>query len=252
MKGILLCGGTGSRLRPLTKVMNKNLLPVGRDPMILYPLRKMAEAGIKKICIVTGADHMGSVVDLLGSGGEYGVDITYRVQDKPGGIAQAIGLAEDFVGLDYSVTILGDNLFDANLSKLVQEYEDSEPKYPTSCLSPNDFGPATVLVKEVPDPERFGVVEYSNGVPTKIVEKPEQAPSSDAVIGVYLYPPCVFDKIRNLQPSARGELEVTDLNNLYLREGRLQTHKVEGFWIDAGTFEALQTANEWAYVNADL
>lgn len=236
MKGILLCGGTGSRLRPLTLVMNKNLLPVGKDPMVLYPLRKFKEAGITEICIITGSDHIGAIVDLLGSGSQYGLDLTYRVQDRPGGIAQAIGLAEAFVGEDCCTVILGDNLFDDSIADAVECYQAGGP----AC--------ATVFVKEVPDPERFGVMEYDAvGLPSRIVEKPLSPPSSDAVIGVYIYPPDVFRRIRKLKPSARGELEVTDLSNSYLADGGLAVRRVDGFWVDAGTFETLKLANEWGW-----
>lgn len=234
MKGIILAGGSGTRLKPLTNVMNKNLLPVGNKPMLEYPIQKLVEAKITEICIVTGAEHMGAIVDLCRSGSHYGCDITYRVQEEPGGIAQAIGLCREFANGDDVCVLLGDNLFDAPLSPAVNTF------YRTLK--------AVVLVKEVDDPERFGVVEYDDDdTPVAIVEKPEIAPSSDAVIGVYIYPNEVFDVICTLKPSARGELEVTDINQHYLSSRKLSVNKIEGFWIDAGTHESLEEANLWAY-----
>lgn len=235
MRGLILCGGHGTRLRPLTNIFNKNLLPVGRKPMVEYSIEKMAKAGIEEICIITSPHHVGSLVELCRSGKQYGVDITYRIQDAALGISHGISLAENFARNDDLMVILGDNLFEAGLEDIVKFHSERFNNH------------AYVLVKEVPDPERFGVVEYEHGKVVNIVEKPAVAPSNDAVIGVYVYPTDVFDQIRKLTPSARGELEVTDLNNLYLSEGRLKTHKIEGFWTDAGTHESLKLANEWAY-----
>lgn len=233
MKGIILAGGTGSRLKPLTNVMNKNLLPVGNKPMLEYPIEKLVEAGIKEICVVTGAEHMGAVVDLCRSGKQYDCDITYKVQEKPGGIAQAIGLAEKFAAGDDICVLLGDNLFDASLTE------------PRKCFERVDG--AVVLIKDVTDPERFGVVEYKNLKPYRIIEKPVNAPSSHAVIGVYFYPNDVFQIIPKLKPSARGELEVSDINQTYIDNNRLTVSKIEGFWIDAGNHQAYKEANLWAY-----
>lgn len=233
MKGIILAGGSGTRLRPLTNVMNKNLLPVGNKPMLEYPIEKLVGAGISDICIVTGAEHMGAVVDLCRSGEKYGADITYRVQEKPEGIAQAIGLCRGFSQGEDICVLLGDNLFDASLIPAINTF------YKTSK--------AVVLVKEVEDPERFGVVEYEEGNPIAILEKPKKAPSSDAVIGVYMYPNDVFDIILGLKPSDRGELEVTDINQHYLKNRKLSVNKISGFWIDAGQPESLMKANLWAY-----
>lgn len=233
MKGVILAGGHGTRLRPLTNVTNKNLLPVGREPMIMYPIRKMKEAGITEICITCGSDHMGSMVELCRSGRSLGVDITYRVQEEALGIAHAIALCENFVGGDDFTVILGDNVFDDSIAPL---------------LSKKMRDQAGVCVIHVPDPERFGVVEYdAEGKPCNIIEKPKVPPSNDAVIGIYTYPSDAFDVIRNMKPSARGEYEVTDLNNHYLKQGKMFVHRLVGEWIDCGTHESLYRANMWAY-----
>ncbi len=236
MRGLILAGGSGTRLRPITDVLNKNLVPVGGKLMLEYPLMKMAEAGITEVCIVSGVEHIGMVIELCKSGSKWGLDLTYRVQEKPMGIAHGIGLAKNFARNDDLLVILGDNLFEASLKPIVD--------YHNSHISNNAF----VLVKEVPDPCRFGVVEYDgNGKVKAVIEKPEVAPSNDIVIGVYCYPPDVFDKIERLQPSPRGEYEVTDLTNMYLNERKLKTHKIDGFWVDAGTHQALKEANLWAW-----
>lgn len=236
MKGIILAGGTGSRLKPLTTVMNKNLLPVGSKPMLEYPIQKLVEAGITNICIVTGAEHMGAVVDLCRSGLQYGADFTYRVQEQPGGIAQAIGLCRTFAEGGDVCVLLGDNIFEASLNESTNIFYRANK--------------AVVLAKEVNTPERFGVVEYgADGTPVDIIEKPKNPPSRDAVIGAYLYPNDVFDVILSLKPSDRGELEVTDINKHYLQARKLIVNKIEGFWIDAGTHESYKAANLWAYNN---
>jgi glucose-1-phosphate thymidylyltransferase len=242
IKGVILAGGLGTRLRPITQTINKNLIPVGPKPMLLYPLEKLVQAGITKICITTGSEHMGDIVDLLGSGEEFGADITYRVQSRPGGISQAVALAEDFAGSDPFVVILGDNLFDASLEPILKHFNSR----PDSAM---------VYTYAVADPSRFGVVRYDDkGQPIEIIEKPQDPPSADAVIGVYAYPGLCngltpFDHIRSLKPSERGELEITDLNNIYLRLGKLRTHRISGSWIDAGTLPSLRRANEWAWKN---
>lgn len=241
MRGVILAGGKGSRLYPITHTINKNLIPVGGRLMLEYPLMKMAEAGITEVCIVSGVEHIGMVIELCQSGSKYGLDLTYRVQEKPLGIAHGIGLARNFARNDDLLVILGDNLFEASLKDIVS--------YHSSTMSNNAF----ILVKEVHDPERFGVVEYdSAGRIIAVIEKPKKAPSNDIVIGVYCYPPDVFDRIDALQPSARGEYEVTDLTNLYLNEGKLKSHKIEGFWIDAGSHESLKAANLWAWEKAGI
>lgn len=241
MRGLILAGGSGTRLRPLTEILNKNLIPVGGKLMLEYPLMKMAEAGITEVCIVSGVEHIGMVIELCKSGSKWGLDLTYRVQEKPMGIAHGIGLAKNFARNDDLLVILGDNLFDASLKPIVD--------YHNTHISNNAF----VLVKEVSDPNRFGVVEYDDvGNVRAVIEKPEVAPSNDIVIGVYCYPPDVFDKIESLQPSTRGEYEVTDLTNMYLKEGKLKTHKIDGFWVDAGTHQTLKEANLWAWNKGNI
>ena len=233
MKGIILAGGTGSRLYPLTKVTNKHLLPVGHYPMIYHPLYRMRQAGIRDVMIVTGVEHMGAIVGLLGSGSGYGVQITYRVQDQAGGIAQALYLARDFAQYDRSLVILGDNIFSASLEDPVREYM----KQPSG---------AYLLLKEVPDPQRFGAAELRDGRVVGIEEKPAHPKSSYCVTGIYMYDPRVFGIIEGLRPSGRGELEITDVNNAYVATGELRYSIMEGWWSDAGTFESLLRANELA------
>ncbi len=226
MKGIILAGGTGSRLLPLTKVTNKHLLPVGRKPMIYHPVEKLTEAGLDEVLIVTGVEHMGDVVSLLGSGKDFRCRFTYKVQDEAGGIAQALSLAENFAGGDRLVVILGDNIFEDSLRDQVAQYREQRRG-------------ARVLLKRVPDPQRFGVAEISDGRVLSIEEKPKKPKSDYAVTGVYFYDDQVFDIIRTLRPSGRGELEITDVNNAYLRQGELTYGLMQGWWSDAGTFESL-------------
>jgi glucose-1-phosphate thymidylyltransferase len=231
MKGVILAGGTGSRLFPLTKVTNKHLLPVGQEPMIFHPVSKLTQAGIEEILIVTGVDHMGDVVNLLGSGKDFGCRFTYKVQDEAGGIAQALGLAENFAGPAPLCVILGDNIFEDSIAPFV------------AAFAKQGKG-ARVLLKKVPDPGRYGVVQVDGSRIIGIEEKPK-APKSDlAVTGIYFYDAQVFDLIRTLKPSARGELEITDVNNAYLRAGALQYDLMSGWWTDAGTFDSLMLANE--------
>lgn len=229
--GVVLAGGTGSRLFPLTKVTNKHLLPVGRWPMICHPIHKLRQAGIRKVLIVTGTEHMGAVVQLLGSGKDFGVEFTYRVQDEAGGIAQALMLARHFAGDSRLVVILGDNIFEDDIGPSVQAYMQQESG-------------ARVLLKEVPDPERFGVAELREGRVVSIEEKPEAPRSSFAVTGIYMYDAQVFRAIETLKPSGRGELEVTDVNNWYMRQGLLGYDFLKGWWSDAGTLESLARANQ--------
>ncbi|MEX1213065.1 MAG: sugar phosphate nucleotidyltransferase [Balneolaceae bacterium] len=228
MKGIVLAGGTGSRLYPLTKVTNKHLLPVGGMPMIYYPIRKLTDVGIEEILIVTGTEHMGDVVNLLGSGREFGCRFTYKVQDEAGGIAQALGLAQNFCGEESMVVLLGDNLFEMSLAEPIRSW---------------DGAGARILVKEVQDSTRFGVATLDGDHVVKIEEKPAHPDSSWAVTGIYFYDASVFDRISTLKPSDRGELEITDVNNDYLREGRLHSSRMEGWWTDAGTHESYRRAN---------
>ena len=231
LRGVVLAGGTGSRLRPLTKVTNKHLLPVGPKPMIYYPIEKLIGVGIEEILIVTGVEYMGSVVGSLGSGREFGCRFTYKVQDEAGGIAQALGLAENFANGQSLAVILGDNLFHSNLKPHAERF-----------LAQG--GGARVLVKQVSDPHRFGVAEIRDGKVVGIEEKPKQPKSDYAITGIYFYDEEVFDIIRLLKPSGRGELEITDVNNWYVRKGRLGCDFLDGWWTDAGTFDSLVRANE--------
>lgn len=231
MKGIILAGGTGSRLFPLTKVTNKHLLPVGRKPMILHPVTKLVEAGVKEILIVTGVEHMGDVVTLLGSGKDFGCRFTYKVQDEAGGIAQALGLAEDFSRDSRMVVILGDNIFTDSLKGFVAKFEEQASG-------------AKILLKKVSDPHRFGVAELQGDRILSIEEKPRDPKSHFAVTGIYFYDENVFEFIRTLRPSQRGELEITDVNNAYIQKGAMSYETLAGDWTDAGTFESLKIAND--------
>ena len=228
LKGIILAGGTGSRLYPLTKVTNKHLLPVYNKPMILYPLETLKDLGINDICIVSGGEHIADFMRLLGSGSEFGVKLTYRVQDGPKGIAHALLQAEEFARKEEKVAvILGDNIF-------------QKVEVQSDALADNN---AYIYLKEVEDPERFGVVKLdSNRNIIEILEKPKEPPSKFAVTGLYIYPNDVFDFIKTLKPSQRGELEITDVNTWYLKQGRLKAIFLDGFWSDAGTFESLLKA----------
>ncbi len=233
LKGVILAGGTGSRLYPLTKVTNKHLLSVYNKPMILYPLETLKSLGINDICIVSGGEHIADFMRLLGSGSEFEVKLTYRVQDGPKGIADALLQAEGFLRRDEKVAaILGDNIFE---------------KIPLlSNVSSNEY--AYIYLKEVNDPERFGVAIFDeNKNIMEIIEKPKNPLSKFAVTGLYIYPNDVFGFIKTLKPSQRGELEITDVNNWYLKQGRLKVIFLDGFWSDAGTFESLlnTTLFEW-------
>ncbi len=231
LRGIILAGGTGSRLMPLTKVTNKHLLPIGQKPMIYYPIEKLTSIGVEEILIVTGIEHMGDVVSLLGSGKQFGCRFTYKVQDEAGGIAQALGLAENFAQRKPVTVILGDNVFEANLKDYADRFISQKAG-------------ARVLLKQVPNPQRFGVAQVSGDKIIAIEEKPKKPKSDYAIIGIYFYDASVFDIIRELKPSARGELEITDVNNAYIAKSRLAYDILEGWWTDAGTFESLDRANE--------
>ena len=224
MKGIILAGGTGSRMLPLTKVTNKHLLPVWKKPMIYYPIETLISAGIKDILIISGPEHAGHFLRLLGSGKDFGVRFTYEIQEEAGGIAQALGLAEDFADDSHVAVILGDNI-----------YEDK--------LDIKDFkGGGMIFLKEVPDPQRFGVPELDGKKVIDIKEKPEDPKSNYAVTGLYIYDNDVFKVVKTLKPSARGELEITDVNNHYVKKGTMTAKFLKGFWTDAGTFESLHRA----------
>lgn len=233
MKGIILAGGTGSRLYPITKVTNKHLLPVGRYPMIYHAVYKLKECNIEDIIVVTGKEHVGDVVNFLGSGMEFGVSFTYKVQEKAGGIAQALGLCETLVGNEKVIVVLGDNVFSDTLRPYVEKYKKQKKG-------------ARILLKEVHNPQRFGVPEIKGEHIITIEEKPKVPKSCYAVTGIYMYDSKVFQYIKNLRPSARGELEITDLNNTYIKERTLTYDILEGWWTDAGTHDSLYRANTLA------
>ena len=231
MRGVILAGGKGTRLGELTKVTNKHLLPVGPYPMVYHPLKKLVGAGLTDVLLVSGTEHMGDFVELLGSGREHNCRLTYRVQDEAGGIAQALSLAEHFCMGSRSCVLLGDNIFRDPLVPFLEK-ANSRPDW------------AWIGLKRVPDPGRYGVAELQGDNIIGIEEKPEHPKSDTAVIGIYIYPPDVFGIIRNLKPSARGEYEITDVNNHYIREGRMGHMILDGYWTDAGTLDSLDYANE--------
>lgn len=223
MKGVILAGGLGSRLRPLTNITNKHLLPIYDRPMIFYPIETLAEAGIRDIMLVTGGGSAGDFLRLLGDGSQFGLTtLNYAYQVKEGGIAQAIGLTRAFVGRERFVVMLGDNLIQRSIRPYVEAF----------CAQQSG---ARILLKEVPNPRDYGVAEVRDGKVVSIVEKPAAPRSSLAVIGLYMYDSMAFEYIDTLKPSGRGELEVTDLNNAYLAEGRLYADILEGWWSDAGS-----------------
>ena len=232
MRGVVLAGGLGKRLYPLTKVTNKHLLPVYDKPMIYYPIETLLQAGIDDITIVTGGSSAGDFLRLLGNGHEFGLKhLNYTYQEGEGGIAAALSLAEHFAGGDKIVVILGDNIIEGNIKNAVKDFEKQKKG-------------AKLLLKEVPDPERFGVVEFEGDKVINIEEKPDKPKSNYIVTGIYMYDNTVFDIIRGLRPSARGELEITDVNNAYIRRGEMTYEILEGWWTDAGTFESLTRANQ--------
>jgi len=232
MKGIILAGGKGTRLFPITKVTNKHLLPVGKEPMIFNPIRQLISAEITDILVVTSKEHMGEIVNLLGSGEEIGCNFTFRVQESSGGIAHALALGEGFSNSEQIVVILGDNILTHSIRPHVEAFREQSSG-------------ARVLLKKVGDPERFGIaaLDERNKMILEIEEKPKNPKSNYAVIGVYMYDPSVFDKIRTIRPSARGELEISSVNSEYLKLNKLTYGIVKGDWTDAGTFESFQHAN---------
>lgn len=231
IKGVILAGGKGVRLHPLTKVTNKHLLPVGKEPMILNPIRKLIEAGIDDILVITSTHHMGNIINLLGSGEEFGCNFTYKVQEKPAGIAHALALAEDFANNQKIAVILGDNITTASIKPHIEKFAEKEKG-------------ALVLLKKVDDPSRYGIAVIDEKQVVEIEEKPQSPKSDFAVIGYYMYDPKVFDIIRQIKPSERGEYEITDVNNEYIRRGELSYEVLDGEWTDAGTFESLLYANQ--------
>jgi glucose-1-phosphate thymidylyltransferase len=233
MKGIVLAGGTGSRLNPLTKVTNKHLLPIYDKPMVYYPIQTLVNAGIEEILLVTGGKNAGDFLRLLGNGKDFGLKhLNYTYQEGEGGIAEALGLAEHFADGDLICVILGDNIIENNIRDAVENFKEQKQG-------------AKILLKEVPDAERFGVAEIHGKRVIGIEEKPKSPKSNFAVIGAYLYDETVFEKIHRLKPSGRGELEITDVNNFYIEEGTLTYDVLRGWWTDAGTFESLLRANNF-------
>ena len=232
MKGVILAGGLGKRLEPLTRITNKHLLPVYNKPMIYYPIQTLVEAGIKDIMIVTGGNNAGDFLRLLGNGSDFGLkDISYTYQEGEGGIAEALKLTENFVDEEKVVVMLGDNIIKDDISGAVAEFEEQP------------IG-AKIFLKEVDDPERFGVAEVKSGKAINIEEKPKKPKSNYAVIGIYMYDNQVFDIVKNLKPSDRGELEITDVNNEYIERGSMTYSIIDGWWTDAGTFESLYRASK--------
>ncbi len=232
MKGVILAGGLGTRLYPLTKVTNKHLLPVYDKPMIYYPIQTLINAGIDDILIVTGGNNAGDFLKLLGNGKEFGLKhMNYTYQEGEGGIAEALRLAEFFASGEKICVVLGDNIIEKNIRKAVENFQKQERG-------------AKILLKEVSDPQRFGVAELKGDWIAGIEEKPKEPKSQYAVIGIYLFDQQVFDTIKTLKPSDRGELEITDVNNQYIEKGLMTWDILEGWWTDAGTFESLLRANQ--------
>lgn len=231
MKGVILAGGLGTRLYPLTKITNKHLLPVYNRPMIAYPVECLVKAGIDDILIVTGGNHPGNFLRLMGNGKEYGLkNISYAYQEGEGGIADALALAENHAACGPVCVVLGDNLMEKTIRDAVDEYRKQGKG-------------ARILLKEVDDPHRFGVAELEGDKVVRIIEKPKDPPSNYAVTGIYMYDTQVFDFIKTLNPSQRGELEITDVNNLYINQGTMTWSLIDGWWTDAGTFDSLLKAS---------
>ena len=235
MKGIVLAGGTGSRLFPLTKITNKHLLPIFDKPMIYYPIQTLVDAGIEDLLIVTGGRNSGDFLRLLANGKEFGLKhINYTYQEGEGGIAEALALAEHFAEKSKICVILGDNIIEGSIKQAVEDFDRQERG-------------AKILLKEVHDAERFGVAEIQGDRIVGIEEKPVRPKSNYAVTGIYMFDATVFDKTRTLKPSARGELEITDVNNAYIQEGTMSFNYLDGWWTDAGTFESLMRAANLVY-----
>ncbi len=231
MRGIILSGGSGTRLKPLTKITSKQLLPIYNRPMIYYPLNTLIKAGIKEILIIVAPERAGDYLNLLGSGKEFGVKFTYEIQDHPAGLAQAFIIGENFIDQEDVVMILGDNIFEDDVTDAIKSFK----------------GGAKVFAKKVPDPERFGVVKFDKKMKAEqIVEKPQEYLSDYAVTGLYIYDHRVISVAKGIAPSARGELEITDVNNWFLEKGELDVAIVNGEWLDAGTFESLLKAQNFA------
>ena len=231
MKGVILAGGLGTRLFPLTKITNKHLLPVFDKPMIYYPIECLVSAGIDDIMIVTGGRKSGDFLSLLGNGKDFGLKhLNYTYQEGEGGIAEALGLAEHWAKGDDVCVVLGDNIIEKNIRRAVQNFREQKKG-------------AKIILKEVPDPERFGVATLSGNKVVRIVEKPQNPQSNLAVIGIYMYDGRVWEIIKTLKPSDRGELEITDVNNWYIQDGSMTYEVLDGWWTDAGTFKSLHSAS---------
>ena len=230
MKGVILAGGLGTRLYPLTKITNKHLLPIFDRPMIYYPIEALVNAGVTDIMIVTGGKKSGDFLSLLGNGSDFGLKhLNYTYQKGEGGIAEALGLCAHWAAGDDICVILGDNIIEENIARAVRNFREQK-------------GGAKIMLKEVHDPERFGVAELKGEKVVGIEEKPKNPVSNLAVIGIYMYDARVFEVIKTLEPSDRGELEITDVNNWYIRDGSMTYEVLEGWWTDAGTFESLRRA----------
>ncbi len=239
-KAVILAGGTGSRLAPFTNIINKHLLPVGKYPMIYWPIFKLKEAGISEILLLTSKEHLSSFIQLLGDGKKLGIRIHYAIQEKASGIADALSLAKEFVGEERFISLLGDNLFEDNLSPFIEEFTQQEHK-------------AFILLKEVKDPRRFGIadVDKVTGKVTRLLEKPNIKGPAYCVTGIYMYDSSVFTYIDKITPSKRGELEITDVNNFYVKEGTMGYNILQNWWIDAGTHDSLFQANCFMFSKND-
>lgn len=232
MKGIVLAGGHATRLRPLTKITSKQLLPVYNKPMVYYPIETLIKMGIKEILIIVAPEYSGHYLNLLGSGRDFGVDFSYEIQDEPRGLAEAFIIGESFIGNDNVTMVLGDNIFDQDFSKEIATFKSG----------------AMIYAKKVEDPQRFGVVEFDSNMQALNIEEKPKVPKSDyAVVGLYTYDNRVVEYAKNLKPSARGEIEITDLNNIYLKNGEMRVNIFGGMWEDAGTFESLVRVNWMMY-----
>ena len=238
LKGVILAGGLGTRLYPLTKVTSKHLLPVGNEPMIYHSVKQLTAAGVTDILIVTNPEYVGDFVSALGSGKDFGCEFTYRVQEEAKGIAHALALAEGFAAGGSLVVLLGDNIFETSIRQSVNDFQAQQHG-------------ARVLLKQVSDPERYGVATLNDNRIVAIEEKPEHPKSDYAVVGVYFYDATVFDVIRTIEPSARGEYEITAVNNVYIQRDELEYSFVHGRWVDAGTFDSLTEAHEILLASAD-
>lgn len=235
MRGAILAGGTGSRLRPLTNVLNKHILPVGNYPMIYHPIHTLKAGGVKELIIISGKEHIGTLISQLGSGKDFGMQFTYRVQDEPTGIAGALSLCKHFLSNSpWFPIILGDNIYEDNIN------------FNTGLTNFNNTPICKLFIKKVQDPNRFGVAKINKNIIEYIVEKPKEFVSDYAVTGLYMYDSNVWNIVDNLSPSLRGEFEITDINNWYIKNGKAIYEMINGFWSDAGTFDSIAVASQYA------